>query len=811
MSHKIKLGLLSATSLAAATAIAPVAGAQEGDQADRRLQTVTVTAQAREQSLADVPISVSAIDSDKLAESGTARLEDVQYLVPNFSMTETGIGTNLFSRGIGSGINQGFEQSVAVFIDGVHYGRAQQARAPFLDLERVEMLRGPQSILFGKNAVAGALNITTAKPTDTFEGFLNASYEFENGETVLEGAVSGPFSERVRGRLAIRYRELDGYIENLTLDRDEPQREDLVIRGTLEADITDALTATLKLENGSFDTTGRQIEILGEVPAAAGPFSGLTYSQILVGGFGADDSVLNNVFDRKRSSNGDFSNNEQDSAILTLDWALGDHELKSITAYTDFKYDELCDCDFTGASVFNAALQEEYEQFSQEIRLTSPVGERYDYIVGAFYQTSDHQYNDQIVVPADSILVPAINAQSPGAGSLVQATQAARQATVDNEVLSAFGQFNWHFNDAWTLQLGGRLTNEEKDGFRTLEIVDLDFNPLPAAQAGAPLVYANAFAITSTNLADLGPAGQFFLGELGSHPVQGSRSETKFSPDIKLLWEPNTDVLLYASWAQGFKSGGFDFRANNRSFFETLDESFEFEDEQATNFEIGGKTTLANGNAQVNFAAFFTEFEDLQISIFDGTLGFNVGNAASAEIMGLEADGRWAVSDNWTLSGSFAITDFEFIDFRNGQCYFGRTPDVDLDGDGTPELCDYTGNSNQLVSDFQGTLGAEFNYPVFDTMELVGSADIFYTSEYDASATFDPALVQDAYTTLNLRAGLQSDAGWSLAVLARNVTDEDVLTFGGDTPLSGTTFGVKSNYAFFNPGRTIAVQAGLRF
>ena len=810
-----KLSLLATTCIA--TIVFPFAAqAQDqdpsGDNAERRtLQTVTVTAQAREQSVNDVPISVSAVDGVKLQESGTARIEDIQFLVPNLTFTETGIGTNLFSRGIGSGINQAFEQSVAVYIDGVHYGRAQQTRQPFLDLERVEMLRGPQSILFGKNAVAGALNISTAKPSDSFEGFVNASYEFENEESIIEGAISGPLTDRVRGRIAARFRDMEGYVDNLTLNRTEPQREDFFVRGTLEADLTDSLTATLKLESGSYDVVGRQIEIQGEQPATAGPFAGLTYAQILTGVFGADASVLNNTPDFQRSSNGDFSNNTQDTALLSLDWDVGGHQLTSTTAFTSFESDELCDCDFTGATIFDAALQEEYEQFSQEFRLISPAEGNYDYILGAYFQTSEQTFSDQIVVPANSVLGPAINASAPGAGTLVLNTQAAREANVDTDVWSVFGQFNWHFNDAWTLQLGGRYTEEEKTGDRTIEIVDLNFDPLPAAQATAPIVYANLFAISSTNLANLGPTGQFFIGALGEHPVSGSRDEGKFSPDVKLLWEPSNDVLLYASWAQGFKSGGFDFRANNRSVFPSLSESFEFEDEQATNYELGGKFTLADGTVQINATAFFTEFEDLQISIFDGTLGFNVGNAASAEIMGVEADGRWAVSDNWELSGSIALTDFEFLDFQNGQCFFGATPNVDIDGDMVPELCDFTGNSNQLVSDLQGTLAANFDYPIFENIDFVGSADLFYTSEYDASSTFDPALVQDAYATLNLRAGLESDAGWSVAVLAKNVTDETILQFGGDTPLAGSSFGVKSNYAFYNPGRTIAIQAGVRF
>ena len=215
---------------------------------------------------------------------------------------------------------------------------------------------------------------------------------------------------------------------------------------------------------------------------------------------------------------------------------------------------------------------------------------------------------------------------------------------------------------------------------------------------------------------------------------------------------------------------------------------------------------------ELNVAAFHTEYDDLQISIFDGVLGFNVGNAASAEIQGFEVDWRWAASDYVTVSGGFAVTDFEFTDFENGQCYFGQAPNTDLDGDGTPELCSYTGNSNQMVSDFQGNLAVDIRAPVGGSLEAHAMFDLFYTDDYDASATFDPGLVQDSYTMLNARLALGSQTGrWQIALLAKNLSDEKVLSFGGDTPLAGSTFGAKSNYALYGAGRTLALQALINF
>ena len=791
MFKKSILGASALTFMVAAPALA-----QNGPVLDE----IIVTAQYREKGLQDVPVSVSAVNADIIEKTSIVKIEDLTTLVPNFTYTETGISTNFFIRGIGSGINQGFEQSVGVYVDGVHYPRGQQVRAPFLDLERVEVLRGPQSILFGKNSVAGAMNITTAKPTNSFEGSLFTSYEFEDKEAIIEGVVSGPISERMRGRIAARYRDFDGYVANATLGRDEPNREEFTIRGSLEVDVSENLMASFKAEVSNFDGLGRNMEIEN-----ANAVGGLTYGQLLNVVFGQDASVLNETQDGIRSSNGDSSNNKMGTYQMTLDWQLGDFDLQAISAYETLEYDEICDCDFTGATIFHADLQEEYTQFSQEVRLTSPVSDSFDYILGAYFQSSEHIYQDQIVIDANSVLIPALGAS----GALLSNTQAARIANVDATVLSAFAQVNWHVSDQLTVQLGGRLTNDSRDGDRVMNIQAAGGGALPGAQAGAAIVYAGGFAISSTNLAAIAglgnPTAAFLLGKLGQPQVTGERNVTKFSPDVKLVYDLSDDALLYASWARGFKSGGFDFRANNRGVSATSNDAFEFEDERATNYEIGGKFKLS-GAAELNITGYLTKFDDLQVSIFDGVLGFNVGNAASSQVKGIELDGRWAVTDNVRLNGGLSLMDFEFTDFKNGQCYFGQTPDF------ANGLCDYTGLSNQLVSDFSGNIGMDFDFPVMDDYEITGLTTLAYVSAYDAAPTHDPAGKQDGYAKINARLGFgPQDGPWEIAVLAKNLTDQKVRTYTGDAPLAGSSFGRKTNYSFFSQGRTVAVQGRVKF
>ena len=374
----------------------PVEAADEAESTEERsgpqLTEIVVTARKVTESIQDAPLSVVVLDGEKMLSAGITKVEELVSYVPNITMSETGIGTNLYVRGIGSGINQGFEQSVGLYIDGIYYGRGQLTRAPFLDLAQAEVLRGPQATLLGNNSIAGALNLTTAKPTDIFESSINGLYEPDHNEQEITGVVSGPLTEQLAARLAVRYKTIDGYIDNVTLNRDEPNREETSGRLTL-AWTADTWDATLKGEHNSFDVKGRQIEIIKALPsieayrdpdlaAAAGVgltsltgFSrntgssglwnaGQTYLQYLdeffddTPGFTTptnpvlgDDSLNYN-----RGANGDKSDNNIDAGVLTVNVDIGDYQLTSTTGYLTYDYTETCDCDFTGADLFSVGF-----------------------------------------------------------------------------------------------------------------------------------------------------------------------------------------------------------------------------------------------------------------------------------------------------------------------------------------------------------------------------------------------------------------------------------------------------------------------
>jgi len=308
-----------------------------------QLEEVIVTSKKIEQSLQNVAISVNVTDGEKIADAGITKIEDIHTYVPNLTMSETGTGTNIFIRGIGSGINQGFEQTVGLYKDGISLGRAQLSRAPFLDLARVEVLRGPQNILYGKNSIGGAISLVTATPTDTFEGSLSLSYEPEFGEQIGDLILSGPLSDTFSARIAHRSRALDGYVDNIDTGP-EPERDEQTTRLSLRWDATEDLDFNLTYENSRFDVVGRQVEIITDEPSFNPNLGGATWSEFLLslnalspltGAALTPESILNTELDFNRSANGDFSNNNNESITLTANWDLGHFVLTSVTS-SDF-------------------------------------------------------------------------------------------------------------------------------------------------------------------------------------------------------------------------------------------------------------------------------------------------------------------------------------------------------------------------------------------------------------------------------------------------------------------------------------------
>jgi outer membrane receptor protein involved in Fe transport len=436
-------------------------------------------------------------------------------------------------------------------------------------------------------------------------------------------------------------------------------------------------------------------------------------------------------------------------------------------------------------------------------------------MAGLYYQQEELEFKDQIFLPEDSGVVRlvglATTGNPTGAFSSLGDTSAFRDFNQNTYVSSAFGQLSFDVKDWWTLNLGLRYTHTEKEAVRVLRMGDLnrvafdinnavDFNRL---SAGAPL-FASIF-------------------NAAFHQLSGSRKKDRLSWALISDFQITDDIMIYYSAKKGFKSGGFDVRSNSEpvpgstgagTLYPLSDAgavanvdpgSFEFEDEKALALEHGAKMSLADGAAELGVALFYTKFEDLQVSIFDGTLGFNVGNAAKATTAGIEVDGRWQLTDNWMVSGSFAFLNFDFDDFPNGQCVQGQVADSP-DG-----KCSYTGKTNQYVADYSGALGINYEKELGQLL-FRSTLDILFTDSYLPSQNLDSRTEQDAYAKLNLRLALgDPDGMWEVALLGRNLTDETIVTYANDTPLAFSQFGSPSYYGFIDRPRTIAVQALMRF
>ena len=816
MAKAIKLGrgyqkLLAASVATIVTSQGAVA--EEQQQRSGILEEIVSTAQKRPQSLQSVPISVNTIGGDKLAETSITNLEKLTAYVPNFSMNQTGIGSTITIRGISSGINQGFEQSVGQYVDGVYYGRAAVSRAPFLDLERIEVLRGPQGTLFGKNSIGGAISIESARPTEEFEGSVSALYEPGDNEQELRFVASGALSENVRARLALMDRSIDGFVRNTTLNRDEKGEDEQVFRLGVEWDINNDWSLYFKAERTEFDVEGRNIELFD--PVALPVPNAITHVQAINGLQGLlGRPLIDSNLDRVRDSNGDNSSDTVDSYVVELDYQAGEHELTFVTGWFEYDHSELCDCDFTGASLFQAFGDESFEQFSQEIRLTSPASDTFEYITGLYYQSSELDFNDRLFVPTDSLLIPALADVLPApAVPFLPGAQSQRSFFQDSDVWAVFFQGTWSLSDSVRLTAGGRYTDEQKTASRRQFHLDA----------------------AGTDFGTLNPALNGIFGFVRIEPydtINGDRDESSFTPLVTLEWQASDDALLYASWTRGFKSGGFDVRSNGHPdasvqnavqvlpgpsgpIVRDIVGSFEFEEEEATNFELGTKLTLLNGAAELNGAIFFTDYEDLQVSQFDGTLGFNVTNAAEASIKGLELEGRLQATDGLVLSSSLSYLDFEYDSFNDSQCFFGQAvTDPDSVTDPVRGLCNVAGSAREYTPEWRATFVADHTATVMDSYQLRTTVDVLYVDDYLWNPTLDPRNVQDAYTEVNARIGFgPSDGQWEVSLLGRNLTDEEVINFGGDAPLAPLFTGGLGNayYGFINRDRSVAIQATVKF
>lgn len=746
--------------------------------AQNTVEEIIVTATKRAESIRDVPVSVSAISAEQMENLGIGDMEDLSLYVPNFEINSASILPNLYIRGLGSGATHSIEQSVGRFVDGVYISRGAINLHGLMDLDNVEVLRGPQGTLFGKNTVAGALILNTAQPTDTFDSRLSvsaSSYSTTGGNNIIQGHVSGPLTASLNGRIALQIKDTAGFYTNRLEGPGGPARQDVGVRMKLALTPGSRTRVGLKYEFNEFEATGpdtAEIAAVGGPPLAVYQMPSPNFTPELDWIIDADCTDIIANRDTTGDMMGDTATNtgsfcpsrDQSSSNLTVnveyDFAGG--TLTAISAYQDYDYQHnFLGVDMGLASAFRARRNEEYSNTSQEIRYTSNESEKLDYIVGGYFENSEvSRFQNSSVNFVTIFLDPNqifLDRYEPW--------------TTNTQTLAVFGQARLHFGDDLRLLLGGRYGSEDKD-----------------------FVFERYFADYGTNNRNSTIATGPFGPPIPT--VTASRSEGKFTGSGTLQWRSNNATMFYATLAQGHKTGGFSDRIDRPGV------NFEYDEENVTSIEFGVKTTLLDGALALNVALFSMDIEGLQLATqLPGDVpAFSVDNAADSTSAGVEFDVAWAASDIWTLGANAAFTDASYDSFPGSEnCPTGTTQDP------TTETCDLAGFSLIFAPELKYTLSADFLFKdAFGGWHVAGRLDYTSSDEHYTDISYRAAVLTDAYAIANASVRFIAPGDrLTLSMLIRNIGEEAYCAWcipSGPNVL-----------ATMNPPRELALKLGLRF
>lgn len=588
-----------------------------GGMQAQELEEIVITAERRSENLQEVPNAITALSRMTIEQSDIHDLTDIATRVPGLTFSPFSPGQNVVAlRGASSNDDgAGTDNSVAVFVDDVYLGRVSNINPEMFDLERVEVLRGPQGTLYGKNTIGGAINVVSTRPnTEELEGRVRLNMG-NYARRDLAGLITGPVGNGWAGKASFSYRKRDGWVDNVYLNKKLKDDDVKAFRGQLLY-AGETFEAMLSADFNQLD-----IEDMARIPVATGePDDPAFWAAPVPGSYG--ELCAGRGADCSAGPIDGYAKRDAWGVSARLNWSLESGELISITAYRENEADWNMDSSGTPMSplppLFNQINDDIFDltdQFTQEFRWISSLGDNIDYVAGLWYlreETDRTECFDNDVVTSDC---------TPTADN--GATDWYRQVNRTTSY-AAFGQFDWVFADAWELTVGGRYSADRKS-------IDND------AIAGDFVVINQTF----------------------SNSV--SENWSAFTPKFSLALMPNDETTIYGAVSWGFKSGGFAAAPQGIEFTEPLDQ------EEAVNFELGVKTDLA-GTLRLNAALFYTEYQDLQMQTFGpltaaaafGT--FQTFNAGDANIKGLEVEATWVVTEQLTLSGFYAFQDSEFGD-----------------------------------------------------------------------------------------------------------------------------------------------------
>lgn len=744
------------------------------------LGDIVVTARRRDERAQDVPIALTVVNEELLDRTGAYNVGQVTQLAPSVQLlTSNPRNTAITIRGLGASYglaNDGLEQGVGIYVDQVYYGRPATATLDFVDLDRIEILRGPQGTLFGKNTTAGALNITTRDPSFTPEGQAELSFG-DYGFLQAKASVSGPIvDDKVAGRFSVVSTRRDGVLDNVTTGTKQNSQDSISLRGQLLFQPTDQLRVRLFADYADLTP-----ECCTQVYVTAGQTLKPAAQQFaaLAAGRGYAPASTN-PYDRLADVDSGIQADQIHRGVSAIvDYDFGWATLTSVSAWRAWDWGPKNDRDYTALDIVRQSANPSWQdQWSQELRLSSNGNNRIDWTAGlyAFHQAVEtHGVTEYGADATYWLLSPSL----PNA--LLDGYTVYNDSRIETDSYAVFGQLTWDITDRLHLTPGLRYTYEDKAGAYT-------------ATTTGGLATADATLISRR------------LGVARPQAYAADLSDDDLSGQLSLSYDVRTDVLAYGSVARGYKSAGINMAGipNLPNGQPSLANAV-VKPEVVTTYELGLKTQGFDRRATANLAAYRTDVDDYQANVVDsgpGALRGYLANAEKVVIQGVELDAVARPNQNLDLYANVAWTDAKYDSFANGPCPLERigtsTVACDLSGKDLPGVSPWAASAGGEVHGNGGFLGLPGQF--------YGGADASFRSTYNSDASVSRYTEIEGYTILNLRAGFRADNGWEASLWVKNALDEDYLQFVSvQSGNSGLVIG--------NPGdpRTVGITLRARY
>ncbi len=747
-----------AMALTASAGAAMPTYAQSSNTTGAQLEEIVVTARRREESLQDVPIAVTAISAEELSLRGATDISELSQSVPSLTL-EASRATNTtltaFIRGVGQQDPlAGFEQGVALYIDDVYMARPQGALLDIYDVERIEVLRGPQGTLYGRNAVGGAVKYVTRRLSDETEYRIRASVG-EYSQRDLVATASVPINDKLRIGGTVASLNRDGFGNNRTTGQDNYNKDIMGVRLSAEYEPSDSVFVRLSYDRTDDDSN----PVAGYRPFAAAISGSMPLPNVR-------DTEAGAAISPSTAGIGGRNNVESEGLHVSVDWEINDNlTFRSITASREDFTESVIDFDSLAAQDFDAQVIYDNEQFSQEFQFLYDT-DRMNVVAGLYYLDATASNDFDVVLG------------TLGLAAFGAPLTAYTGGVVDTKAWSLFADVTYQLNDRLSLALGGRYTEDE----RSADIFRASYLGTGSPQLGNP----SAFFLSATS------------------DFEATRTYDDFSPRVNLSYALNDDMNVYAGYSQGFKAGSFDPRGAN---FATAEVEQGFDPEEIDSFEIGLKATLLDGRATTNIAIFSSDYQDLQIpgsvgvdTTGDGNNDSFVGtvtNAGQADISGIEFEGNFLLSESFSAQFSMSLLDAEIEEWIVNGVNVADQREVQ----NTPETMIFAGLNYNTELDSGGSLYAGINVSYRDD-----------TFQFELPT---PVLDQEAYEIVNASVvWTNDDDSLRLGLHAKNLTDQDVKTSGycfgsGGCP---STLGLEDNTTvFYAAPRTVTATLEASF